>query len=118
MKLLAVAVLLATAVLQAADADDPGWSPANARTYLDERAAWWIGWKSAARDQETFCISCHTALPYALGRPALRSSTGEQGASPNEQKILDNIVKRVYASARASTKSCGLSDLRNHMSSC
>jgi squalene-hopene/tetraprenyl-beta-curcumene cyclase len=87
--------LLTPVALRAADAVEESWSPSAARDYLDQRAAWWIGWKSAARDQETFCISCHTALPYALGRPALRKSLREQGPSENEQKILDNVTKRV-----------------------
>ena len=34
-----------------------------AAAYLDGRLTWWIGWPSAARDHETFCISCHTVLP-------------------------------------------------------
>ncbi len=94
MKLLSAALLIAPIVLRAAEADNSGWNPASARAYLDARAGWWIGWKPAARDQGTFCISCHTALPYALGRPALRAS-GEEVPSPNEQKILDNAAKRV-----------------------
>jgi len=52
-------------------------------------------WSGAARDHGTFCISCHTALPYALARPALRPALAEQGLSSNEQKLLDNVTKRV-----------------------
>src|SRR5580692_12541184 len=48
------------------------WDPKAAAAYLDQRAAWWMGWQGASRDHQTFCISCHTALPYALSRPALR----------------------------------------------
>ncbi len=75
--------------------DTDPWNPKAAAGYLDQRAAWWMGWPSAARDHETFCISCHTALPYALGRPALRSALGEHGPSPDERKLLENITKRV-----------------------
>lgn len=71
------------------------WSPRAAAAYLDQRAGWWIGWSKSARDHETFCISCHTAAPYALGRPSLRQPLHESSPSPNEQKILDNIAKRV-----------------------
>src|SRR5580658_414841 len=85
--------LAAGAFAQAADADS--WSPKAAAAYLDQRLSWWISWPKAARDHETFCISCHTALPYALGRSALRKPLQEQSASANEQKVLDNIVKRV-----------------------
>jgi squalene-hopene/tetraprenyl-beta-curcumene cyclase len=74
---------------------NPEWSPKAAAAYLDQRSSWWISWPRAARDHETFCISCHTMLPYALGRPALRGALAEKSASPNEQRVLDNVVKRV-----------------------
>jgi squalene-hopene/tetraprenyl-beta-curcumene cyclase len=50
------------------------WSPKAAAAYLDRRADWWMGWQGAARDHGTFCVSCHTALPYAL--PGLPSVSG------------------------------------------
>jgi squalene-hopene/tetraprenyl-beta-curcumene cyclase len=79
-----------------AGSDEAGsWSPKGAAAYLDQRADWWIGWKSAQRDHETFCISCHTALPYALGRPALRSALAEKGVSTGERQLLNNVTKRV-----------------------
>ena len=71
------------------------WNPKAAADYLDERLTWWMNWPMSARDHGTFCISCHTVAPYALGRSALRSALGEQSASPNEQKLLDNVTKRV-----------------------
>ena len=52
-------------------------------------------WKSAERDHNTFCTSCHTVLPYTLGRPALRAALKEEAPSANERQILDNITKRV-----------------------
>jgi squalene-hopene/tetraprenyl-beta-curcumene cyclase len=73
----------------------PTWSPKAAAAYLDQRTTWWMSWPVAARDQGTFCISCHTAAPYALGRPALRRALAEQSTSPNEQKLVDNVTKRV-----------------------
>ena len=80
----------------AAGNNDAGaWNSKTAAAYLDQRASWWIGWKSAARDHDTFCISCHTALPYALARPALRTALGEQGLSPNEKQFVANVTKRV-----------------------
>jgi squalene-hopene/tetraprenyl-beta-curcumene cyclase len=81
--------------LHAGGNDTGAWNSKGAAAYLDQRAGWWIGWKPAARDHETFCISCHTALPYALSRPALRKALGEQGPSPNERRLLDNVAKRV-----------------------
>jgi len=79
----------------AAELTAPAWSPKAAAAYLDGRATWWASWTGAARDNDTFCISCHTTLPYALGRPALHAALGEQSQSPSEQKVFDNLVKRV-----------------------
>lgn len=81
--------------LHAASDDQPTWNSKAAAAYLDQRAAWWMAWPSAARDHETFCVSCHTALPYALSRPALRNVLAEQTPSPNENKLLENVTKRV-----------------------
>lgn len=82
-----------SAFAQASAAAD--WSPKAAAAYLDQRSSWWINWPKSARDHQTFCISCHTAAPYALARAALHAPLQEQSLAPNEQKILDNIVKRV-----------------------
>src|ERR1035437_880149 len=71
------------------------WDPKAAAAYLDYRAGWWTEWTGSARDHGTFCISCHTALPYALSRPALRAALAEQGPSINERKLIDNVTKRV-----------------------
>ena len=71
------------------------WSSKNAAAYLDQRSSWWMTWKSAERDHNTFCTSCHTVLPYTLGRPALRAALKEERPSANERQILDNITKRV-----------------------
>src|SRR5438874_7888267 len=71
------------------------WDQQAAAAYLDQRAAWWMEWPKAARDHETFCVSCHTAVPYALSRPALRKSLAEAAPSANERRLLDNVTKRV-----------------------
>ncbi len=71
------------------------WSATAARTYLDGRMAWWVTWPVSARDHQTFCISCHTVLPYALSRQALRGELGEKAPSPIESKLLENVTKRV-----------------------
>jgi squalene-hopene/tetraprenyl-beta-curcumene cyclase len=71
------------------------WDQKAAAAYLDQRASWWMAWPRAARDHETFCISCHTAVPYAMSRPALRGALSEQGPSANERKLLENVTKRV-----------------------
>src|SRR5690349_22590428 len=71
------------------------WDPKAAAAYLDQRQSWWMEWPKAARDHETFCVSCHTAVPYALARPALRKVLGEENPSANERRLLNNVVKRV-----------------------
>jgi squalene-hopene/tetraprenyl-beta-curcumene cyclase len=54
-----------------------------------------MDWPRAARDHETFCVSCHTAVPYALSRQTLRGALAEAGPSVNERRLLDNVAKRV-----------------------
>lgn len=71
------------------------WDRKAAATHLDDRLLWWMNWPSAARDHGTFCVSCHTAFPYALARPALRAALNERDPSLNETKLMDNVVKRV-----------------------
>jgi squalene-hopene/tetraprenyl-beta-curcumene cyclase len=79
-----------------AEADpSASWNRKAAAAYLDQRATWWTTWPNAQRDHGTFCVSCHTALPYALARPALGQSLGETAASPAEAALLANITKRV-----------------------
>ena len=71
------------------------WNPKAAAAYLDQREVTWMGWPGSARDHDTFCVSCHTVLPYALSRPTLRTALAEPGPSDNERKILDDVTKRV-----------------------
>jgi squalene-hopene/tetraprenyl-beta-curcumene cyclase len=73
----------------------PVWSPAKAAAYLDTRSTWWISWPMSASDHGTFCVSCHTATPFSLGRAALRGPLGESAATSNEQSVLDSVTKRV-----------------------
>jgi squalene-hopene/tetraprenyl-beta-curcumene cyclase len=71
------------------------WDPKAAAAYLDRRQSWWMEWPRAQRDHETFCVSCHTAVPYALSRAALRTALAEQAPSLNERRLLDTVTKRV-----------------------
>jgi len=71
-----------------------GWDPKAAAAYLDERATWWTTWPTAARDRGTYCMSCHTTLPYALARPELRALLNEPGPSASEDKIVGNLLTR------------------------
>src|SRR5438094_3392233 len=71
------------------------WDRNAATAYLDQREGWWAEWPTASRDHETFCVSCHTAVPYALARPALGAALAGRAPSAIEQKLLDNVTKRV-----------------------
>ncbi len=96
-----IATACFTAIFFAADkpstvsTNSARWSAKAAAAYLDGRLNWWMGWPVAARDHDTFCVSCHTVAPYGLARPVLRAALGEQATSPPEQKLLDNVTKRV-----------------------
>jgi squalene-hopene/tetraprenyl-beta-curcumene cyclase len=71
------------------------WDARAAAAYLDARQDWWLTWPTAARDHETSCVSCHTALPYALARPALRATLRQPAVAAPERRLVDNVVKRV-----------------------
>jgi squalene-hopene/tetraprenyl-beta-curcumene cyclase len=75
--------------------DAASWSPQAAAVYLDQRESEWEAWPVAARDHGTFCVSCHTAMPYALSRPALRAELGQERLSVDESELLENVTKRV-----------------------
>jgi squalene-hopene/tetraprenyl-beta-curcumene cyclase len=90
-----VLAALAASSLHAEPPRPGDWSPKAAAAYLDSRAAWWMEWKGAQRDHGTFCVSCHTALPYALARPALRAALEEREPSPPEARLLESVARRV-----------------------
>lgn len=71
------------------------WDQKAAASYLDRRQNWWMEWPRAQRDHQTFCVSCHTAVPYALSRPSLRKALAEKAPSLNERRLLDNVTTRV-----------------------
>ena len=56
---------------------------------------WWSGWETAARERETFCVSCHTTGPYGLARPMLRPARGASEAARSERALLDSVTTRV-----------------------
>jgi squalene-hopene/tetraprenyl-beta-curcumene cyclase len=100
--------ILCTAMLQAADvatisAQPATWDAKAAAAYMDGRANWWLGWPRAARDHDTSCVSCHTAVPYLLARPSLRGPLAEEDISANERKMLDYVIKRVRLGDEAGT---------------
>ena len=86
---------LLTAVPRSAPASSPQWNAAAAAAYLDGRMGWWLTWPNAQRDHDTACVSCHTALPYALARPALRGALADRALPAAERRMLEHVVKRV-----------------------
>jgi hypothetical protein len=72
-----------------------GWDRRAAERYLDSREVWWQGWDRTQKDHGTYCISCHTQMPYGLARPILRQELGEAAPSGAERAMLDSIEKRV-----------------------
>lgn len=83
----------------AAPAPAPGsaWDPAAAARYLDQRMdLWWTKAKTLRTGSgEAKCVSCHTAIPYALARPLLRIATGQADPTAHETRILDTVRQRV-----------------------
>src|SRR5258706_653594 len=71
------------------------WNRKAAAASRDGRAEWWLHWPTAARDHDTSCVSCHTAVPYALARPALRTVLSERDPAAPERRLLANVVTRV-----------------------
>jgi hypothetical protein len=72
-----------------------GWDARAAAGYLDGRMKWWLEWPNATRDHDTKCVSCHTAAPYALVRPALRAMLSERDLTANERLMTAHVTTRV-----------------------
>jgi hypothetical protein len=76
-------------------ADLQTWDASKAAAYLDTREQWWQNWPPAKRAQGTFCVSCHTALPYAMARPMLQQAMGQTAIPAPETSLIENIQNRV-----------------------
>jgi len=70
------------------------WQQRAAAHYLDRREARWAAWDGAARDEGTFCVSCHTSLSYALARPVIDVPDDGAGTAEGAQLVQD-VRKRV-----------------------
>src|SRR6516165_10001608 len=88
------AVLAVACVKPGPTTSAAGWHPRAAARYLDARQDWWVSWKSAARDHGTFCVSCHTVLPYALARSSLRTALSSNEIPVQEKRLLDDVKRR------------------------
>jgi len=69
----------------------------NAARYLDDRMDVWFAKSEKLRtgDVQTSCVSCHTVVPYALARPALRKAAGVKAPAPQEERLLRETLLRV-----------------------
>lgn len=97
MKNIAIVLMLTvSAVMTSASAADR-WDAASAAKYLDARMdTWWANAKVLKTgDGEQRCISCHTAVPYVLARPALRKMLGEKTPTAHEARILETVNARI-----------------------
>lgn len=76
---------------------DPGWDRAAAARYLDARMdQWWAKAKPLRTGSEQAkCLSCHTAIPYAMARPLLRFGMGVAEPTAHETRVLDTVRLRV-----------------------
>jgi squalene-hopene/tetraprenyl-beta-curcumene cyclase len=94
----AIALSLTAAVVLAGDKSSTTWDQDKAAKYLDEREKAWFEFQGADRGQgatKTTCVSCHSAVPFALGRPALRKFAGISQPTEYEQKVIERTRKRV-----------------------
>jgi squalene-hopene/tetraprenyl-beta-curcumene cyclase len=74
------------------------WKPAQAGKYLDEREKAWFEYSPARRGEgmtQSTCVSCHSVLPYALARPALRTLVAGDVVTEFEKKLLAQTKNRV-----------------------
>jgi squalene-hopene/tetraprenyl-beta-curcumene cyclase len=83
-----------------ASGDSTIWKPNEAAHYLDARQTKWFEFAK--------CVSCHSGLPYALARPALRKLVGAKTPSEQETKLLAQIRLRVANWNKLDTKEFGL----------
>jgi len=73
------------------------WNPRLAAEYLDGRQEKWLSWPNAKQPDGTYCVSCHTSIPYLLARPSLRRALGETAPTVHETKHFENLRAHVVA---------------------
>jgi len=75
----------------------PSWNRDAAAAYLDHRMDEWFarGEKLRTGEVTTTCVSCHTVIPYALARPALRRAMHVTAPTPQESRLVDETSRRV-----------------------
>jgi squalene-hopene/tetraprenyl-beta-curcumene cyclase len=99
MKLFSIAAVLISLFGAGVQADEPVWDKKKAAARLEARALSWINKGSKLATDATggvTCLSCHTTVPYALARPALRKNLGES-AVPVLDGLLKDVDRRLVA---------------------
>jgi squalene-hopene/tetraprenyl-beta-curcumene cyclase len=78
-------------------ASQPDWDRPAAAKYLDDRLDLWLSRASSLPTSEgkAACVSCHTVVPYLLARPALRKAMQIPEPTLPENRLLDNVKRRV-----------------------
>jgi squalene-hopene/tetraprenyl-beta-curcumene cyclase len=71
------------------------WNKAAAVSYLNQRESWWVQWRDAKRDNDTFCISCHTNLPFAFAQTALGQLSNDLQTAEIERLLIVDVRNRV-----------------------
>src|SRR5262245_44764126 len=105
-----IAFLLLTPMAWSAD-ESKTWKPGQAAKYLDEREKVWFEYAPANRGEvmtQSTCVSCHSVLPYAMGRPALRKLIAGDMATEFEKKLLAQTKSRVENWKKLDTPSFGV----------
>jgi squalene-hopene/tetraprenyl-beta-curcumene cyclase len=91
----------------------PDWKRKEAASYLDSRQEAWFSYGPAERRTgatKTSCVCCHTCVPYALARGALRHALGDQSPSGIEKKLIEQTKLRVTSWNNLNDKSFALMD--------
>jgi squalene-hopene/tetraprenyl-beta-curcumene cyclase len=94
----AIMCIASRSVAVAGEENAGKWDLTGAAKYLDGREREWFQFGSAHRgdgESRTTCVSCHSLLPYALARPALRELSGEKKSTEYESRILAQVKSRV-----------------------
>jgi squalene-hopene/tetraprenyl-beta-curcumene cyclase len=94
----------------------PDWKWKEAANYLDSRQEAWFCYGVADRRTgatKTSCVCCHTCVPYALARGALRHALGDQQPTAIEKKLIEQTKLRVASWNNLRDKSFALMDSSN-----
>jgi len=84
-------------VQQAVHSATGDWNRTAAAAYLDQRMDEWFdrGEQLRTGEGQTTCVSCHTVIPYALARPALRRAMRIASPAPQEMRLAAETSRRV-----------------------